>query len=211
MQAETTPRQGARKACFAAATQSAVTVVKSSLELPTSVLSAKYLASGTRVKRLFAGLAAVKVYVVGFYLDVGAARGALSKHAGKPSDNLVSDAVALDVTKALVIRLSRNVTSAQISDALVERLEPLLGKADEKALSAFKAAFVAGPPKLSRGAFVSLTLSKGGKCTVVVDGVAAAPIASRALCTALQTVYLGSDPVVPSLKSDVAKALAQSL
>jgi len=72
------------------------------------------------------------------------------------------------------------------------------------ALAAFQALFE--KEKLVKGSVVSLAVAKG-KLTVSIGGAEKACIASAPLCTALLSVYLGQDAVVPSAKAQVLAEL----
>lgn len=187
------------------------------LTLPPLVGSASLLATGVRVKRLVAGLAAVKVYAVGLYADATAAKRLLR---GKPTVTPSLEDLPAATPRAVVLVFARNVSSQQVATGLTERLSPLLPPSAAPALAAFAGALSGGASAdkqaqtLRRGDVVTIWLAPGGAVRVEVSGRSscAAPVVSAPLAAALWRVYAGKDdPVVPALREAAAAALAKAL
>lgn len=162
---------------------------------------------GLRAKRV-AGLASVNVYALGVYVDEAALVKLLAGKHTSATPALFAAVAGADVEKSLRLVFARSVDGSAVSDALAERLQPLLG-AGSPALAAFRAAFAGA--KLTKGSVVTLAAARGGALRVVVAGRAAPPIAAPALCRAVFDIYLGSEPPAPEAKKALGAKLVAAL
>ncbi|CAI5958750.1 unnamed protein product [Closterium sp. NIES-64] len=169
------------------------------------------LGTGVREKKL--GPLAVKVYGVGVYaepqlLDV------LAGWKGKPADKAFYDAIAsTPCEKSIVIVLARNVGSDQFWNALTEELAPRLTAAGEGLgdLDAFGQLFKDRSLKKNTGVYITWrqpsTLQVAFADDVTAGGApsaASATFESPGLLAALFDIYLGGEPVSPSLVQSIA-------
>ncbi|CAI5484362.1 unnamed protein product [Closterium sp. Yama58-4] len=167
------------------------------------------LGTGVREKKL--GPLAVKVYGVGVYaepklLDV------LAGWKGKPADKAFFDAITSTPSeKAIVIVLARNVGSDQFWNALTEELAPRLTAAGEGLgdLEAFGQLFKDRSLKKNTGVYITWrqpsTLQVAFSDDVTAGGApsaASATFESPGLLAALFDIYLGAEPVSPSLPGE---------
>ncbi|CAI5976137.1 unnamed protein product [Closterium sp. NIES-65] len=173
------------------------------------------LGTGVREKKL--GPLAVKVYGVGVYaepqlLDV------LAGWKGKPADKAFYDAIAsTPCEKSIVIVLARNVGSDQFWNALTEELAPRLTAAGEGLgdLDAFGQLFKDRSLKKNTGVYITWrqpsTLQVAFADDVTAGGApsaASATFESPGLLAALFDIYLGGEPVSPSLALEVANDIS---
>lgn len=164
---------------------------------------------GVRKKRI-AGLASVKVYAVGLYVDTKKAAAQLgARWKGKPADDalFMEVAKAADVYKRATLVFARNVKGAAIKDALSEYVEPALGPFHPAALE-FNSYFEG--VTLKKGSALSFTAS-GGSLATTLDGKELGTIPNALLCEAIFTAYLGPKAVAPAAKQALGATLAAAV
>lgn len=167
----------------------------------------------------------VKVYAVGFYLD-NAISACLAAWKGKSGDGLSNQAsffkavAEAPVEKSIRLVLVRDVDGATFWGALDEALTPRLkaakaGAAGQEALNAFGEVFRGRT--LKQGTTIYLTWIQPFNLQVAVSGDGLIPatveasIVSAALVAALYDVYLGENPVSPTVKASLASGIASLL
>jgi hypothetical protein len=155
----------------------------------------------------------VKVYACGLYVDVAAALRALgSAFSGRDPRDVSRDealyaAVLNDpgVEKTVRLAFARDLDSSKISDALSERLRPVLGAGSES-LRAFEAPFAGVTFRKGE----TLTFSAvAGELRTSIRGKEVGCVKDPELCVALFDAYLGKDPVVPGAKKSLGEKLAE--
>ncbi|XP_075477847.1 fatty-acid-binding protein 3, chloroplastic-like isoform X1 [Primulina tabacum] len=193
---------------------------QSSLSLPGCSSLLSFLGAGYREK-VFA-IIGVKVYAVGLYANP-TIFSKLSDWKGCSSNELQQDSLFFDaifqasLEKSLHIILVRDVDGKTFWDALNEALSPRIkspSPADASALSLFCSIFQGRP--LKKGTSVFLTWLDPTKILVCVSSEAMpssvdATIESSNVASALFDVFLGSNPVSPSLKDSASNGLAAAL
>ncbi|KAI3466008.1 hypothetical protein Pfo_022671 [Paulownia fortunei] len=203
-------------------TEESETKVKfqTSLSLPGCSSSLSLLGTGYREK-VFA-IIGVKVYAAGLYMNQSVFS-KLDAWKGRSSAELQQDSSLFDaifqapLEKSLHIILVRDVDGKTFWDALDEAISPRITSptpVDESALSTFRSIFQGRP--LKKGTSIFLTWLDTTKMLVCVspDGVPSsvdATIQSRNVTSALFDVFLGSNPVSPSLKASASNGLAAAL
>ncbi|GIL50624.1 hypothetical protein Vafri_6760 [Volvox africanus] len=170
---------------------------------------------GVRSKKII--IKDINVYALGIYVDVAAAKSALSSFKKKSAEELVKDqsfynavvsAGNVEKTLRLVIS-SRLVDQKKFLDALEERLAPRLTKAGEPGtLVEFKKQF--DGVHFERGLEIAFTCPDNKKLVTKIGGQQKGVIASGALCSSLFDIYLGSDPVSKDAKDTFGRSLAAS-
>ncbi|KAJ8532288.1 hypothetical protein K7X08_012211 [Anisodus acutangulus] len=191
-----------------------------SLSLPGCSTSLSLLGTGYREK-VFA-IIGVKVYAAGLYvnesvfsrLDAWRGRSAVEIQQDPSLFNVIFEA---NLEKSLRIVLVRDIDGKTFWDALDEAISPRIKSptADDKsALSTFRGVFQGKP--LEKETSIFLTWIDPTKLLVSLsfDGMPSsvdATIESTNVAAALFDVFLGGDPVSPTLKASVAKGLEAAL
>jgi len=155
---------------------------------------------GVRVKRI-AGLG-VKVYACGFYIDAGAMRGM------KADETMGADAFEALARCERSVRLvfARDVGGDKIVEALAERIRPKMS-AGSASLKTFEAIF--DGVSFKKGTSLDFSASSRGELTTSVKGKIVSVIDDATLSRALFDAYVGSDPVIPALKAEVAAFISK--
>ncbi|KAK4420453.1 Fatty-acid-binding protein 3, chloroplastic [Sesamum alatum] len=193
---------------------------QTSLSLPGCSSSLSLLGTGYREK-IFA-IIGVKVYAAGLYTNQSVFS-KLDAWKGRSSIELQQDSSIFDaifqapLEKSLHIILVRDVDGKTFWDALDEAISPRITSptpVDESALSTFRSIFQGRP--LKKGTSIFLTWLDTTKMLVCVspDGAPSsidATIESSNVTSALFDVFLGGNPVSPSLKASASNGLAAAL
>ncbi|KAH6775518.1 Chalcone-flavanone isomerase family protein [Perilla frutescens var. hirtella] len=193
---------------------------QTSLSLPGCSSSLSFLGTGYREK-VFA-IIGVKVYAAGLYTNPSVFS-KLDAWKGRSSAELQKDSSLFDaiyqapLEKSLHIILVRDLDGKTFWDALDEALSPRITSptpVDESALSTFRGIFQGRP--LQKGTSIFLTWLDTAKMLVCVtpEGIPSsvdATIESSNVTSALFDVFLGGNPVSPSLKASVCHGLAAAL
>ncbi|KAL0328384.1 UNVERIFIED_CONTAM: Fatty-acid-binding protein 3, chloroplastic [Sesamum calycinum] len=197
---------------------------QTSLSLPGCSSSLSLLGTGYREK-VFA-IIGVKVYAAGLYTNQSVFS-KLDAWKGHSSAELQQDSSIFDaifqapLEKSLHIILVRDVDGKTFwdarGDALDEAISPRITSptpVDESALSTFRSIFQGRP--LKKGTSIFLTWLDTRKMLVCVspDGAPSsvdATIESSNVTSALFDVFLGGNPVSPSLKASASNGLAAAL
>ncbi|KAK6154252.1 hypothetical protein DH2020_008500 [Rehmannia glutinosa] len=191
-----------------------------SLSLPGCSSSLSLLGTGYREK-VFA-IIGVKVYAAGLYTNpsifskLDAWKGHSSAELQKDS-SIFNAIFQAPVEKSLLIILVRDVDGKTFWDALDEAISPRITSptpVDESALSTFRSIFQGRP--LKKGTSIFLTWLDTAKMLVCVspDGAPSsvdATIESSNVTSALFDVFLGGNPVSPTLKASASNGLAAAL
>nr|XP_004244307.1 fatty-acid-binding protein 3, chloroplastic [Solanum lycopersicum] len=191
-----------------------------SLSLPGCSTSLSLLGTGYREK-IFA-IIGVKVYAAGLYvndsvfssLDAWRGRSAADIQQDPSLFNKIFEA---DLEKSLLIVLVRDVDGKTFWDALDEAISPRIKSptADDKsALSTFRGVFQGKPLKKETSIFLTWIDPNKMLVSLSFDGMPSsvdATIESPNVASALFDVFLGGDPVSPTLKASVAKGLEATL
>ncbi|CAN4103013.1 unnamed protein product [Withania somnifera] len=191
-----------------------------SLSLPGFSTSLSFLGTGYREK-VFA-IIGVKVYAAGLYVNdsvfsrLNAWRGRSAAEIQQDS-SLFNNIFEANLEKSLLIMLVRDIDGKTFWDALDEAISPRIKTptADDKsALSTFRGVFQGKP--LKKETYIFLTWIDPTKMLVSLsfDGMPSsidATIESTNVASALFDVFLGGDPVSPTLKASVAKGLGAVL
>ncbi|KAL3508812.1 hypothetical protein ACH5RR_028213 [Cinchona calisaya] len=191
-----------------------------SLSLPGCSTSLSLFGTGYREK-VFA-IIGVKVYAAGLYVNQSIFT-KLDAWKGRSAADLQQDSSIFDtifqapVEKSLLIVLVRDVDGKTFWDALDEAISPRIKSPtplDSTALSLFRSIFQG--KSLNKDTFIFLTWLDSAKMLVSVssDGLPStvdATIESTNVTYALFDLFLGSDPVSPTLKASVTSGLAQFL
>ena len=152
------------------------------------------------------GLTIVRIlrnHILGIYVDVPSAALAIKGKPDPAAALIAADSVPK--TLQLIIQYGK-LTPTQLSDALKERMEPILGTGS-KDLAAFASSF--DGKTLKSGLSITFSASAKGELTTALDGVVASKITSAPLVRALFAVYLGDNPVSNDYKSEVIKGLSK--
>nr|GLL22756.1 fatty-acid-binding protein 3, chloroplastic isoform X1 [Ipomoea trifida] len=187
-----------------------------SLSLPGCSTSLSLFGTGYREK-VFA-IIGVKVYAAGLYVNESILN-KLDAWRGRSAAELQNDSSLFEtifkapLEKSLSIVLVRDVDGKTFWDALDEAISPRIKSPsadDETALSTFRSIFQGRP--LKKGTFIVLTWVDPTKMLVCVSTDATpssidAKIESANVTSALFDVFLGGNPVSPSLKASVANGL----
>ncbi|KAL0406694.1 UNVERIFIED_CONTAM: Fatty-acid-binding protein 3, chloroplastic [Sesamum latifolium] len=193
---------------------------QTSLSLPGCSSSLSLLGTGYREK-VFA-IIGVKVYAAGLYTNPSVFS-KLDAWKGRSSTELQQDSSIFDaifqapLEKSLHIILVRDVDGKTFWDALDEAISPRITSptpVDESALATFRSIFQGRA--LKKGTSIFLTWLDTTKMLVCVspDGAPSsvdATIESSNVTSALFDVFLGGNPVSPSLKASASNGLAASL
>ncbi|KAK7244055.1 hypothetical protein RIF29_38873 [Crotalaria pallida] len=177
---------------------------------------------GTGYREKVFAIIGVKVYAAGLYLnqsiisELNDWKGQ-SKDAIQGSSSLFKTIFQSSLEKSLQIILVRDVDGKTFWDALSDAISPRIAEpttADETGLSTFRSIFQDRP--LKKGTFIFLTWLNPSRLLVSVssNGVTStvdASIESANVASALFDVFLGDNPVSPSLKASVAEGLSQAL
>ncbi|GIL81042.1 hypothetical protein Vretifemale_10171 [Volvox reticuliferus] len=170
---------------------------------------------GVRSKKII--IKDIHVYALGIYVDVPAAKSALSSFKKKSVDELAKDqsfynavvsASNVEKTLRLVIS-SRLVDQKKFLEALEERLAPRLKQAGQpETLVKFKKQF--DGVHFERGLEIAFTCPDNKNLVTKIGGQQKGVITSSALCSSLFDIYLGSDPVSKDAKDTFGRNLAAS-
>jgi hypothetical protein len=185
-------------------TTAMVTEPKTGLRVPAEMTmrrAALALAGlGVRVKRI-AGLG-VKVYACGFYVDAGAMRGM------KADGTMGADAFEALSRCERSVRLvfARDVGGDKIVEALAERIRPKMS-AGSASLKTFEAIF--DGVSFKKGTSLDFSASSRGELSTSIKGKTVSIIDDATLTRALFDAYVGSDPVIPALKAEVAAFISK--
>ncbi|XP_073311828.1 fatty-acid-binding protein 3, chloroplastic-like [Primulina huaijiensis] len=193
---------------------------QSSLNLPGCSSSLSFLGAGYREKVI--AIIGVKVYAAGLYANP-TIFSKLSEWRGRSSEELQQDSLFFDaifkasLEKSLHIILVRDVDGKTFWDALDEALSPRIkspSPVDASALSLFRSIFQGRP--LKKGTPIFLTWLDPTKILVCVssEGMPSpvdATIESSNVASALFDVFLGSNPVSPSLKDSASNGFTAAL
>ncbi|CAI9088902.1 OLC1v1023356C1 [Oldenlandia corymbosa var. corymbosa] len=203
-------------------TEEPATKVKfqTSLSLPGCSSPLSLLGTGYREK-VFA-IIGVKVYAAGLYVNQSVLA-KLDAWKGSSSADLQQDSAIFDtiflapLEKSLQIVLVRDVDGKTFWDALDEAISPRIKvptPVDDTALSSFRSIFQGR--SLNKGTLIFLTWLDSTKLLVSVssNGLPStidATIESANVTSALFDVFLGRDPVSPTLKASVSTGLSALL
>ncbi|MCD7449014.1 Fatty-acid-binding protein 3, chloroplastic [Datura stramonium] len=191
-----------------------------SLSLPGCSTSLSLLGTGYREK-VFA-IIGVKVYAAGLYVN-GSVFSRLGAWQGRSAAEISQDPSLFNVIfeanleKSLLIVLVRDVDGKTFWDALDEAISPRIKSptADDKsALSTFRGVFQGKPLKKETSIFLTWIDPTKMLVSLSFDGMPSsvdATIESTNVASALFDVFLGGDPVSPTLKASVAKGLEAAL
>jgi len=166
-------------------------------------------AKGARIKRI-AGVG-IKVYACGIYVNTRDVREAMRAvfGAGASMGEMAESERAFDALRrcerAARLVFARDVGGDKIADALAERIRPALG-ANSKSLHRFEALF--NGVTFQKGASLDFHAKIGGALETRIRGQSIGVIHDQALCDALFDAYLGTKPVIPSIKDDMRAWLA---
>ncbi|KAL3333248.1 hypothetical protein AABB24_033363 [Solanum stoloniferum] len=191
-----------------------------SLSLPGCSTSLSLLGTGYREK-IFA-IIGVKVYAAGLYvndsvfsrLDAWLGRSAADIQQDPSLFNKIFEA---DLEKSLLIVLVRDIEGKTFWDALDEAISPRIKSptADDKsALSTFRGVFQGKPLKKETSIFLTWIDPTKMLVSLSFDGMPSsvdATIESPNVASALFDIFLGGDPVSPTLKASVTKGLEATL
>ena len=170
------------------------------LKLPSAMHGLELAGLGVRVKRITA--IGVKVYACGIYFDVDALKRAMEED--------VSTVDGLERSRACErsVRLvfARKVGGAQISSALAERIRPKLPQ-NSASLAEFEGIFAG--LTFERGVSLDFRACPSGSLTTSIRGKPVSTIDDPRLADALFDAYIGSDPVIPELKSQASAFVAK--
>ncbi|KAG8386493.1 hypothetical protein BUALT_Bualt03G0154300 [Buddleja alternifolia] len=193
---------------------------QTSLSLPGCSSPLSLLGTGYREK-IFA-IIGVKVYAAGLYANqsifskLDAWKGRSTAEVQQDS-SLFNEIFQAPLEKSLHIILVRDIDGKTFWDALDEAISPRMTSptpVDESALSTFRSIFQGRPLKKRTSIFLTwLDTTKMLVC-VSSDGILSsvdATIESSNVTSALFDVFLGRDPVSPSLKTSASKGLASAL
>jgi len=143
-------------------------------------------------------------------LDEKVAKDVLRNYSKIPSATLKKDQSLYQritsekrMEKTVLLTFARNVGGEKICEAFDERLEPVLSGTKE--LETFQKYFRG--MKLAKGQSLSFSATHG-VLTTNYNGKILGSINSNKLCEVLFDAYLGTNPVSPDLKSDVAAGVA---
>ncbi|PIM97697.1 Chalcone isomerase [Handroanthus impetiginosus] len=194
---------------------------QTSLTLPGCSSSLSLLGTGYREKKVFA-IIGVKVYAAGLYANqsIFSTLDAWKGHSAADVQNdssLFNAIFRANLEKSLHIILVRDIDGKTFWDALDEAVSPRLSSptpVDESALSTFRSIFQGRP--LKKGTSIFLTWLDTTKMLVCISpdvnpSSVDATIESSNVTYALFDVFLGGNPVSPSLKASVSKGLAAAL
>ncbi|KAK7272625.1 hypothetical protein RJT34_29344 [Clitoria ternatea] len=177
---------------------------------------------GTGYREKVFAIIGVKVYAAGLYLnqsitsELNAWKGQ-SKDAIQGNPSLFKTIFQSSLEKSLQIILVRDVDGKTFWDALSDAISPRITEsttADETALTTFRNIFLDRP--LKKGTFIILTWLSPSRLLVSVSSQGLpshldATIESANVISALFDVFLGDNPVSPSLKASVAEGLSKVL
>ena len=190
-----------------------VTEPRTGLKIPESTRFGDALltmrAKGARIKRI-AGVG-IKVYACGVYVNTRDVREAMRAvfGAGASMGEMAKSERAFDALRrcerAARLVFARDVGGDKIADALAERIRPALG-ANSKSLHRFEALF--NGVTFQKGASLDFHAKIGGALETRIRGQSIGIIHDQALCDALFDAYLGTKPVIPSIKDDMKTWLA---
>ncbi|XP_055823998.1 fatty-acid-binding protein 3, chloroplastic [Solanum dulcamara] len=191
-----------------------------SLSLPGCSNLLSLLGTGYREK-VFA-IIGVKVYAAGLYVNdsVFSRLDAWQGHSAadiQQDPSLFNKIFEADLEKSLLIVLVRDIDGKTFWDALDEAISPRIKSptADDKsALSTFRGVFQGKPLKKETSIFLTWVDPTKMLVSLSFDGMPSsvdATIESPNVASALFDVFLGGDPVSPSLKGSVAKGLEATL
>lgn len=190
-----------------------VTEPRTGLKIPESTRFGDALltlrAKGARIKRI-AGVG-IKVYACGIYVNTRDVREAMRAvfGAGASMGEMAESERAFDALRrcerAARLVFARDVGGDKIADALAERIRPALG-ANSKSLHRFEALF--NGVTFQKGASLDFHAKIGGALETRIRGQSIGIIHDQALCDALFDAYLGTKPVIPSIKDDMRTWLA---
>lgn len=191
-----------------------------SLSLPGCSTSLSLLGTGYREK-VFA-IIGVKVYAAGLYVNdsvfsrLDAWRGRSAAEIQQDS-SLFNNMFEANLEKSLLIVLVRDIDGKTFWDALDEAISPRIKSptADDKsALSTFRGVFQGKPLKKETSIFLTWIDPTKMLVSLSFDWMPSsvdATIESTNVASALFDVFLGGDPVSPTLKASVAKGLEAAL
>ncbi|XP_047271483.1 fatty-acid-binding protein 3, chloroplastic isoform X2 [Capsicum annuum] len=176
--------------------------------------------SGYREK-VFA-IIGIKVYAAGLYVNdsvfsrLDAWRGRSAAEI-QQDPSLFNNIFEANLEKSLLIVLVRDIDGKTFWDALDEAISPRIKSptADDKsALSTFRDVFQGKPLKKETSIFLTWIDPTKMLVSLSFDGMPSsvdATIESTNVASALFDVFLGGDPVSPTLKASVAKGLEAAL
>ncbi|KAK6154232.1 hypothetical protein DH2020_008480 [Rehmannia glutinosa] len=187
-----------------------------------NLLSPKAASSSSGYREKVFAIIGVKVYAAGLYtnpsifIKLDAWKGHSSAELQKDS-SIFNAIFQAPVEKSLLIILVRDVDGKTFWDALDEAISPRITSptpVDESALSTFRSIFQGRP--LKKGTSIFLTWLDTAKMLVCVspDGAPSsvdATIESSNVTSALFDVFLGGNPVSPTLKASASNGLAAAL
>ncbi|PHT43729.1 Fatty-acid-binding protein 3 [Capsicum baccatum] len=191
-----------------------------SLSLPGCSTSLSLLGTGYREK-VFA-IIGIKVYAAGLYVNdsvfsrLDAWRGRSAAEI-QQDPSLFNNIFEANLEKSLLIVLVRDIDGKTFWDALDEAISPRIKSptADDKsALSTFRDVFQGKPLKKETSIFLTWIDPTKMLVSLSFDGMPSsvdATIESTDVASALFDVFLGGDPVSPTLKASVAKGLEAAL
>ncbi|VFQ64367.1 unnamed protein product [Cuscuta campestris] len=195
---------------------------QTSLSIPGCSESLSLVGTGYREK-VFA-LIGVKVYAVGLHVNESIF-GKLDAWRGRSAAEMMKDSFLFEtifkvpMEKSISIVLVRDVDGKTFWDSLNEAISPRIKSPspdDETALSTFRS--ILGGRPLKKGTSIVLAWINSAQILVCVSSSSDATpssvdakIESANVTSALFDVFLGSNPVSPSLKASVANGLEVAL
>lgn len=171
------------------------------LKLPSAMHGLELAGLGVRVKRITA--IGVKVYACGIYFDVDALKRAMEEEDLSAGDGLERSRAG---ERSVRLVFARKVGGAQISSALAERIRPRLPE-NSATLAEFEGIFAG--LTFERGVSLDFRASPSGSLTTSIRGKPVSTIDDPRLADALFDAYIGSDPVIPELKSQASAFVAK--
>ena len=148
------------------------------------------LGAGLRTKTFLK----VKVYAAGLYVADDAIAGGLK---GKTGDALYKDLVWGDFRKQVTLRLVRDLSAAQMQEAIREAL------AAQGAAPPRVDAFVRYFGDIKTGEEYVVRWEPGGVLHTMAKGVAQPPIADKTFAAHVFAIWLGEKPIQEDLKRDL--------
>jgi hypothetical protein len=148
------------------------------------------LGAGLRTKTFLK----VKVYAAGLYVADEAATGGLK---GKTGDALYKDLVWGDFRKQVTLKLVRDLSAAQMQEAIREAL------AAQGAAQPRVDAFVRYFSDIKTGEEYVVRWEPGGVLHTMAKGVAQPPIADKTFAAQVFAIWLGEKPIQEDLKRDL--------
>ncbi|TAH34579.1 MAG: hypothetical protein EYC70_16735 [Planctomycetota bacterium] len=174
--------------------------------------------TGVRTRTIFN----VKVYAIGYYVDLPAAIRVLGKYKELKAERLEKnqefgqDVVLGDHGKTLRLVLVRDVDAEDMREAFEDELQPRLKEkskpadleSSQKIMDTFRGYF---GTNMKEGDTIVFTWQPGGKLYTSVNNQEKGVIESHTLCWALFDIFLGPDAISPSARNNFLQGLHAEL